>query len=93
MTAFQLKKIYWAEQAEIARYQPRILKVKYEDFTADPKREIGRMLDYCDLAIDTRISEYQSRNPVVPRNKPEEAYFSKEVLKQIDELMRQEAIG
>ncbi len=93
ITAFQLKKIYWAEQAEVTRYQPRILRVKYEDFTAVPERNISRMLDYCDLAFDTRISEYLSSNPVIPRNKPDEAYFSKELLKQIDELMRQEAIG
>ena len=91
MTAFQLKKIHWAEQTEAARYQPRILAVKYEDFTADPLREIKRILDYCGLAFDTRISKYLSANPVVPRNKPKEAYFSKELLKQIDELMKREA--
>jgi len=93
MTAFQLKKIYWAEQDEISRYEPRILEVNYEDFTAEPQLEIERILEFCSLTFDPKISEYLEGNPIVQRNMPDDSYFDKELLKQIDELINQQTVG
>jgi len=87
VTAFQLIKIYWAEQHEISEYQPSVLKVNYEDFTSNPNAEIDRMLEFCGLTFDAKISDYLRSNPISQRNLPDERYFDKKLLKQINDLL------
>jgi hypothetical protein len=87
MTAFQLKKIYWADQVEISKYKPTIMSVNYEDFTAEPEQYTRRMLEFCGLPYDKKIYEYLDANPIVDRNKPDENYFDENLLKQIYEIL------
>jgi len=78
---------------QISKNEPRILKVKYEDFTSEPQLEIKRMPKFRSLTFYNNISEYLQSNPIVPRNMPDDSYIDTELLRQINELMNQRTEG
>ena len=88
ITAYQLKKIRWAEDLEIKKYHPNILKVDYEDFVIQPKEHIKKILKHCNLDYDNRIDQFLIRNPIVSRNKKDEEYFDYDTLQKIEMVLK-----
>jgi len=87
LSAYQLKKINWAENLEIEKYHPNILEVHYEDFVTNPDNYISSILKHCDLFHDKYIDQFLEKNPVVSRNKSDDEYFDKVTFEKINQVL------
>ncbi len=92
ITALQIKKINWAEQAEFEKYKPDLLEIHYEDFVEQSVENINKILGHCGLSFDNRIEKYLEKNPVVSRNKNDHEYFDEETLQKINSILNGQLI-
>jgi hypothetical protein len=82
LTAFQLKKIEQVTVMEVKKLKPKYLEISYEDFVADPKKELERIISFTELPsfdIDSHLGEIEIHN----RNKKDSDYFKQDELEKI----------
>ncbi|MDT7830203.1 sulfotransferase [Pricia sp. S334] len=87
LTAFQIKKIIQITEVEVNRYQPKYLEVYYEDFVADPEKELNRIINFTDLPpfeIANQLRSVKIHN----RNKKDTDYFEQDELNKIYQIIK-----
>jgi len=87
LTAFQIKKIIQVTETEVKRFQPKYLEVFYEDFVADPERELNRIVNFTNLpSFD--IAGHLKSVEIHNRNKKDTDYFKQDELNKIYQIVK-----
>jgi hypothetical protein len=92
LTALQYRKLNETLKEEIKKYKPRIYNMSFEEFTKKPKEEIRQMVDFCQLDWSNWIDKYMNNNPIRLEDRPDEVFFSKEVLDDINKVLEYGAL-
>ena len=87
LTAFQLKKIIQITDMEVNKFQPRYLEVHYEDFVADPVKELKRIINFTELP-PFEITNHLKSIKIHNRNKKDSDYFKQDELENIYEIIK-----
>lgn len=87
MTAFQLNKIIEVTLQEKEKFSPQYLEIRYEDFVANPLKEIKRVISFTGLSsfnFENQLNKIKIHN----RNKKDSDYFDEQQLIHIYQIIR-----
>ena len=87
LTAFQIKKIIQITDMEVNQFQPKYLEVHYEDFVANPEKELKRILDFAELP-PYEIARHLKYITIHNRNKKDSDYFKQDELENIYKIIQ-----
>ncbi len=87
LTAFQLNKIVKITEKEVHKFQPEYLEVSYEDFVANPEKELKRIISFTKLPFFDIASQLKA-NKIHNRNKKDSDYFNQDQLEQIYKIIK-----
>ena len=87
LTAFQLKKIIQITEMEVNKFQPTYLEVHYEDFVADPEKQLKRIINFTGLP-SFEVAGHLKGIEIYNRNKKDTDYFKQDELKDICEIIK-----
>lgn len=86
LTAFQLNKIVQMTEMEVNKFKPTYLEIHYEDFVADPEKELKRIISFTGLpsfGVASHLKSIEIHN----RNKKDSEYFKQDELENIYEII------
>ena len=87
LTAFQIKKLKQVFHYEKETYKPSLIKISYEDFIKDPKNEITKIINFCDLQENSEpCYDYLKSLNILDRNNVEGDFFTLGELQLIENI-------
>lgn len=87
ITAFQLNKIDLVTEIERKSLQPKFLEINYEDFVADPEKELKSIIDFTGLS-SFDCQKHLKKIKIYNGNKKDIDYFNQDELKMIYQIIR-----
>lgn len=83
LAALQYKTLIDSAKEEQEALAAPVLSISYEEFTRNSIDEIHKMIHFCGLQWSTWIDKYMENNPIRLEERPDEAFFSKDELREI----------
>ena len=87
LTAFQIMKIIQITEMEVNKFQPKYLEIHYEDFVANPEKELKRIINFTELPSFEMTSHLKSIT-IHNRNKKDTDYFNQDELENIYDIVK-----
>lgn len=88
ITAVQYKKVREITNSEVQKFGVKHLQVSYDDFVANPNKEIDRIISFANLKPSKAINSYLKNNKIHDRNTDINNFFNSEQLLKIREILK-----
>ena len=86
LAALQWVAVYEQTRQEREKTGAKYIQVTYEAFTANPKKIMDQLCQYCDLAPSTKLDQYISSIHYSSKNKKFSSLFSEQEITWIEEI-------
>lgn len=88
LTAMQYKKVRDVTNEELTSLDVRHLKIRYEDFLANPKEKINEILLFTGLKPSKMINKYLQKNQIFDQNRDSKLFFNENEIVALNEILR-----